>query len=199
MAKKKRGDAHGGGHGWFVTFADLMGLMMSFFVMLVAFSTMDNNKLKIVAGSMRDAFGVQSEVRYSGIVESDGLPTRPKLKNTAHIPPEESSNTPTPDEQERNRRAGARLKIDREFALASARTLLASDKFRAVAAPLQQLLRDARQNGYFGLELETRLALAQLAKRSGETASAQTQLASLKTAATARGFGRIARQAAAQS
>src|ERR1039458_2405410 len=103
MAKKKRGDAHGGGHGWFVTFADLMGLMMSFFVMLVSFSTMDNNKLKIVAGSMRDAFGVQSEARYSGIVESDGLPTRPKLKNTAHKTPPESSNPPTPDEQERNR------------------------------------------------------------------------------------------------
>jgi chemotaxis protein MotB len=120
MAKKKRGDAHGGGHGWFVTFADLMGLMMSFFVMLVAFSTMDNNKLKIVAGSMRDAFGTTTEVRYSGIIESDGLPTRPKLKNTAHILPEESSSTPTPDQQERSRTAGARLKIDREFALASA-------------------------------------------------------------------------------
>jgi chemotaxis protein MotB len=120
MAKKKRGDAHGGGHGWFVTFADLMGLMMSFFVMLVAFSTMDNNKLKIVAGSMRDAFGVQSEARYSGIIESDGLPTRSKLKNTAHIPPEEASNTPTPDEQERSVAQGARLKVDREFALASA-------------------------------------------------------------------------------
>jgi chemotaxis protein MotB len=120
MAKKKRGDAHGGGHGWFVTFADLMGLMMSFFVMLVAFSTMDNNKLKIVAGSMRDAFGTQTEVRYSGIVESDGLPTRPKLKNSAHIQPEESSANPTPDEQERSQTAGARLKVDREFALASA-------------------------------------------------------------------------------
>jgi chemotaxis protein MotB len=120
MAKKKRGDGHGGGHGWFVTFADLMGLMMSFFVMLVAFSTMDNNKLKIVAGSMRDAFGTTTEVRYSGIIESDGLPTRPKLKNTAHIAPEESSNTPTPDQQERSRTDGARLKIDREFALASA-------------------------------------------------------------------------------
>ena len=120
MAKKKRGDAHGGGHGWFVTFADLMGLMMSFFVMLVAFSTMDNNKLKIVAGSMRDAFGSTTEVRYSGIIESDGLPTRPKLKNTAHISPEESSHTPTPDEQERSTTAGARLKVDREFALASA-------------------------------------------------------------------------------
>ena len=120
MAKKKRGDAHGGGHGWFVTFADLMGLMMSFFVMLVAFSTMDNNKLKVVAGSMRDAFGVQTEARYSGIIESDGLPTREKLKNVDHIPPEEASNRPTPDDEERSAARGARLKIDREFALASA-------------------------------------------------------------------------------
>jgi chemotaxis protein MotB len=120
MAKKKRGDAHGGGHGWFVTFADLMGLMMSFFVMLVAFSTMDNNKLKIVAGSMRDAFGVQTNVRYSGIVESDGLPTRPKLKNVEHISPDDSSANPTPDEKDNSRENGARIKIDREFALASA-------------------------------------------------------------------------------
>jgi chemotaxis protein MotB len=120
MAKKKRGDGHAGGHGWYVSFADLMGLMMSFFVMLVAFSTMDNNKLKVVAGSMRDAFGVQTEARFSGIIESDGLPTRAKLKNAAHIPPEEASNTPTPDEQENSLAQGARLKIDREFALASA-------------------------------------------------------------------------------
>jgi chemotaxis protein MotB len=120
MAKKKRGDAHGGGHGWFVTFADLMGLMMSFFVMLVAFSNQDQQKLKIVAGSMRDAFGVQTESRFSGMIESDGLPTRPKLKNVDHIPPEEASNTPTPDQQERSKTQGARLKTDREFALASA-------------------------------------------------------------------------------
>src|SRR4051794_24358608 len=118
--KKKRGDGHGGGDGWFVTFADLMGLMMSFFVMLVAFSNQDQQKLKIVAGSMREAFGVQTEARYTGIIESDGLPTREKLKNTAHIPPEEASNRPTPDEKENARAQGARLKIDREFALASA-------------------------------------------------------------------------------
>src|SRR5262245_61085328 len=120
MAKKKRGDAHTGGHGWFVTFADLMGLMMSFFVMLVAFSSMDNNKLKIVAGSMRDAFGSQTNVRYSGIIESDGLPTRPKLKNVEHISPEETSDKPTPDEKERNQENGAKLHTDRAFALASA-------------------------------------------------------------------------------
>jgi chemotaxis protein MotB len=119
MAKKKRGDAHGGGHGWFVTFADLMGLMMSFFVMLVAFSTMDNNKLKVVAGSMRDAFGVQTDRRYSGIIESDGSPTRPKLKNVAHINPDQASNTPSPDRDDRDEQ-GAKLKEDQQFALASA-------------------------------------------------------------------------------
>jgi chemotaxis protein MotB len=119
MAKKKREETHGG-HGWFVTFADLMALLLSFFVMLVAFSSQDQQKLKIVAGSMREAFGVQTESRHSGIVESDGLPTRPKLKSVEHIAPEDASNTPTPDERDRQRENGAKLKVDREFALASA-------------------------------------------------------------------------------
>src|SRR5438045_6161843 len=120
MAKKKRGDSHTGGHGWYVSFADLMGLMMSVFVMLVAFSNQDQQKLKIVAGSMREAFGVQTEARYSGIIESDGLPTRPRLKNVDHIQPEEASNTPTPDALDNKRNAGVKQKIDREFALAAA-------------------------------------------------------------------------------
>jgi chemotaxis protein MotB len=119
MAKKKRAEAHGG-HGWFVTFADLMGLLMSFFVMLLAFSTQDQNKLKIVAGSMREAFGVQNEARYSGVIESDGLPTRLKLKNVAHISPEEAAHVADPDQGENVRAVGEQLKTDQEFALASA-------------------------------------------------------------------------------
>jgi len=119
MSKKKRGGAHGG-HGWFVTFADLMALLVAFFVMLVASSNTDQKKLQIVAGSMREAFGTQNQVRFSGIIEADGLPTRPRLKNAAHIPPEEASATPTPDEKSRNRTFGARLADDGNFALASA-------------------------------------------------------------------------------
>jgi chemotaxis protein MotB len=119
MAKKNRG-GHAGGHGWFVTFADLMALLVAFFVMLVAFSTQDQAKLQVVAGSMRDAFGVQDKVRYSGIIEVMGLPTRPKLKNAAHIDPSEASATPAPDENDRQRTYGARFKEDRKFALASA-------------------------------------------------------------------------------
>jgi chemotaxis protein MotB len=119
MARRKE-VGHGGGHGWFVTFADLMGLLVSFFVMLVAFSTQDQQKLQIVAGSMRDAFGVQSQVRFSGMVEVDGLPTRPKLKNVERVPPEQTSDLATPDEKNRERHQGARLQIDRAFALAAA-------------------------------------------------------------------------------
>jgi chemotaxis protein MotB len=116
---KRRGQAHTGGHGWYVTFADLMGLLVAFFVMLVAFSNQDQQKLQIVAGSMRDAFGVQHP-RYSGVIEAQGLPTRPKLKNAAHVPPEEASQTPTPDAGDRRRNFGAKLDGDRAFALASA-------------------------------------------------------------------------------
>ncbi len=118
MARRK--ESHAGGHGWFVTFADLMGLLVAFFVMLCAFSTQDQVKLKIVAGSMRDAFGVQDKVRYSGVIEVLGLPTRPKLKNAANITPEDASATPTPDENDRQRNHGARLEQDRKFSLASA-------------------------------------------------------------------------------
>src|SRR6202453_1193986 len=113
MARRKQ--AHAGGHGWFVTFADLLGLLVSFFVMLVAFSNQD---LQIVAGSMRDAFGVQTNVRYSGVIEVDGLPTRPKLKNAAHIQPEDASATPTPDDHDHNREYGAMFKEDQSFAVA---------------------------------------------------------------------------------
>src|SRR5690349_19504535 len=120
MARKKAAGHGGGGHGWFVTFADLMGLLVAFFVMLVAFSTQDSAKLQVVAGSMREAFGVQDRIRYSGVIEVMGLPTRPKLKNAAHITPDESSATPTPDEHDRNKSFGARFKEDRSFALASA-------------------------------------------------------------------------------
>lgn len=44
---------------WMCTFADLMSLLMCFFILLLSFSVMDAKKYKQVAGSMKDAFGVQ--------------------------------------------------------------------------------------------------------------------------------------------
>ncbi|AFL74159.1 flagellar motor protein MotB [Thiocystis violascens] len=48
---------------WVMTFADLMSLLMVFFVLLLSFSEMDVLKFKQIAGSMKVAFGVQREDR----------------------------------------------------------------------------------------------------------------------------------------
>ncbi len=47
---------------WLATFADLMSLLMCFFVLLLSFATMDANKFKKMSESMMNAFGVQRDI-----------------------------------------------------------------------------------------------------------------------------------------
>lgn len=54
--------AGGGTPAWVMTFADLMSLLMCFFVLLLSFSEMDAAKFKQIAGELSNAFGVQREV-----------------------------------------------------------------------------------------------------------------------------------------
>jgi len=44
------------------TFADMMSLLMAFFVLLLSFSTMDVIRFKKMADSVKNAFGVQKEI-----------------------------------------------------------------------------------------------------------------------------------------
>lgn len=59
--KEKKGDA--GAPPWIMTFADLMSLLLAFFVLLFSFSELDKLKYKQIAGSMKEAFGVQRKVK----------------------------------------------------------------------------------------------------------------------------------------
>ncbi|MBV7299113.1 flagellar motor protein MotB [Enterovibrio paralichthyis] len=52
---------------WMGTFADLMSLLMCFFVLLLSFSEMDVLKFKQIAGSMKFAFGVQNLLEVKDI------------------------------------------------------------------------------------------------------------------------------------
>ena len=45
-----------GSPSWMTTFADLMSLLMCFFVLLLSYSEMDVIKFKQIAGSMKMAF-----------------------------------------------------------------------------------------------------------------------------------------------
>jgi chemotaxis protein MotB len=47
----------GGAPLWMVTFADLMALMMTFFVLLYSFSSLDETKYRMIAASMASGFG----------------------------------------------------------------------------------------------------------------------------------------------
>jgi chemotaxis protein MotB len=47
---------------WLITFADLMVLLMCFFVLMLSFSEMDPERFKIMSGSLNETFGVQTEV-----------------------------------------------------------------------------------------------------------------------------------------
>ena len=55
------------------TFADLMSLLMCFFVLLLSFAEMDALKYKMVVKSLDDAFGVQREVAANAIPKGTSI------------------------------------------------------------------------------------------------------------------------------
>lgn len=58
---------------WMGTFADLMSLLMCFFVLLLSFAELDVLKFKRLAGSMRNAFGVQNQVDVNSVPKGTSI------------------------------------------------------------------------------------------------------------------------------
>jgi eukaryotic-like serine/threonine-protein kinase len=101
-------------------------------------------------------------------------------------------------EESQSLAAGSQDMLGRlQYDLTSARVMLASDHPEMCKPRLEKLLREARAHGYGGLELKAMLAAAELEKRSGHAALAQGQFASLERIAQGKGFGLVARKAAA--
>jgi chemotaxis protein MotB len=71
MSKKK---PPAGAPLWMTTFADLMSLLLVLFVLMLTFAKMDVEKYQQLAGSMKNAFGVQHLKKMAGIIEEDGGP-----------------------------------------------------------------------------------------------------------------------------
>lgn len=72
------------GGGWIMTFADLMSLLMCFFVLLLSFAELDLKKFKAIAGSMKLAFGVQREIKApdvpmgTSLIKTEFSPGKPE-------------------------------------------------------------------------------------------------------------------------
>ncbi len=61
LVKKREpegGDGDAGAPAWMVTFADLMTLLLTFFILIVAMSTLQDEQIKVALGSLRGALGV---------------------------------------------------------------------------------------------------------------------------------------------
>ncbi len=58
MARKKKEEPQGGGASWMNTFADLMNLLLCFFVMLFSMSTIDAEKFEALAASLQNSFSI---------------------------------------------------------------------------------------------------------------------------------------------
>lgn len=55
----KKNKCEKGAPKWMVTFGDMMTLLLTFFVLLLSFSVMDQKRFIKMAGTMKDAFGIQ--------------------------------------------------------------------------------------------------------------------------------------------
>ncbi|NVK34642.1 MAG: flagellar motor protein MotB [Rhodobacteraceae bacterium] len=128
MARKKP-QGGGGAPDWLVTFADLMSLLVCFFVLIISFSIQDKEKLQVVAGSMKDAFGVKENSKRSGVIEVRGIPIREYMKDVSQVEQELNSDFSTESHNQRSKQGPeanthetkeADIERPRQFATAAA-------------------------------------------------------------------------------
>jgi len=88
---------------WLVTFADLMSILVCFFVLIISFSIQDKEKLQVVAGSLREAFGVIQIQQRAGIIEREGNPERDFVKQLSLDEQQNQSDFSTQDHDQRSK------------------------------------------------------------------------------------------------
>ena len=108
-------EQEGGGQGWLATFADLMSLLMCFFVLLLSFSELDVQKFKQIAGSMKYAFGVQNKINIqdipkgTSVIAQEFSPGKPedtpfnRIEQVTYTPERSSTEETQPSKEESTR------------------------------------------------------------------------------------------------
>lgn len=153
---KKKAPVLEGAPEWIVTFADLMSLLVCFFVLIISFSIQDKQKLQVVAGSMRDAFGVKSVMSKAGLIEIEGTPIRDYVKKLALMESENDSdfaekshdqNTKQGPEAETHEYKKAKIKKPKSFAMASDSLRQAWQELPEFTALSENILMEETEEG----------------------------------------------------
>ncbi|MEJ2393576.1 MAG: flagellar motor protein MotB [Candidatus Thiodiazotropha sp.] len=87
---------------WLATFADLMSLLMCFFVLLLSFAEIDAVRFKKMAESMKDAFGVQREIPSNEVVKGTSVIKQEFSPGKPEVSPIDEIRQLTTDEKKEN-------------------------------------------------------------------------------------------------
>ncbi len=136
MARRQKSRG-GGAPEWLVTFADLMSLLVCFFVLIISFSIQDKEKLQVVAGSMRDAFGINVESRHRGMIEIEGIPLRQYVKRVTPVESPKDSEVESTIHETRKKQGPETNTYDIEIT-----EIEKSRQFATAAASLRQAWQD---------------------------------------------------------
>ncbi len=91
---------------WMATFADLMSLLVCFFVLLLSFSEMDVIKYKQIAGSLKEAFGVQTKIEAPSIPKGTSVAMKEFSPGSPQPIPSDSIQQRTSDSLDPHLRVG---------------------------------------------------------------------------------------------
>ncbi|WP_439527227.1 flagellar motor protein MotB [Pannonibacter sp.] len=154
MARKKQ--VSGGAPEWLVTFADLMSLLVCFFVLIISFSIQDKQKMQIVAGSMKDAFGVKETSKRDGIIEIQGTPVRDYMKSVSQAPQELDSDFAEEAHEQKSKQGPeanthdtveADIERSRQFATAAASLRQALQEMPEITEISQNIIFEETEDG----------------------------------------------------
>jgi chemotaxis protein MotB len=100
----------------------------------------------MIAGSMRDAFGVQETPAQAAIIEINGIPVRGATRNVLKTDPEDATNRPGPIEKKLDRKPSP-VHRDIRYATAAASLRQALQDMPEIAALSRQILVEERPEG----------------------------------------------------
>jgi chemotaxis protein MotB len=159
-----------GAPAWMATFADLMSLLVVFFVLLLSFSEMDVQKYKQIAGSMKMAFGVQRDMPLEDIPMGTSIVAQEFSPGKTEPTPLETIRQVTEETREPSLRVGdpSAEETRSELSAEEARALL-EEKVQALlleteadAEKLREILADEVQTDKVDIETDGRSIIVRI-------------------------------------
>ena len=143
---------------WLATFADLMSLLMCFFVLLLSFAEIDAVRFKKMAESMKDAFGVQREIPANEIVMGTSVIKQEFSPSTVQEPsPIDEIRQQTTDIEQQN------LKVNDAVMDAVARKI--QQEVEEQAEQLKEKLKKEIEEGLVTVETEERKIIIRIQEK----------------------------------